>query len=258
MDCPTSNTNSSNQQESFNNQGSLKTKIELAVQMKSPECVQKVKTVIGNIKGINLLSICRKSQKLVLEGETGAEAVKCAIEQETGMSTVVLGQGSDQNLGAGVAALSVSEQGVLGLLRLVQNTPTSCIIEGAVDSLPASRPLYLSLHESGDLSDGCNSCGDLLTAGQSFNGILGQLSSNEQQRAEFRLSTSGVKLSDMIGRCVVVHEGDKHEVVQGKSKRLTCGIVARASGLYQNSKRFCACDGVTIWEQKDFEKAGRL
>ena len=157
-----------------------------------------------------------------------------------------------------MAALSVSEQGVLGLLRLVQSTPNSCIIEGAVDSLPVGRSLFLSLHESGDLSDGCNSCGNLLTSGQDFNGILGQLSSNENRRAEFRLATSGVKLSDMIGRCVVVHEGDKDAVAEGRSKRLTCGIVARASGLYQNSKRFCACDGVTIWEQKDFEKSGKL
>lgn len=33
--------------------------------------------------------------------------------------------------------------------------------------------------------------------------------------------------------------------------RLACGIIARSSGLLQNTKKICACDGLTIWEERD-------
>lgn len=33
--------------------------------------------------------------------------------------------------------------------------------------------------------------------------------------------------------------------------RLTCGIIARSSGLFQNTKKICACDGLTIWDERD-------
>lgn len=33
--------------------------------------------------------------------------------------------------------------------------------------------------------------------------------------------------------------------------RLACGVVARAAGLFQNPKRVCSCDGVTLWDERD-------
>lgn len=33
--------------------------------------------------------------------------------------------------------------------------------------------------------------------------------------------------------------------------RLACGVVARAAGLFQNPKRLCSCDGLTLWEERD-------
>ena len=33
--------------------------------------------------------------------------------------------------------------------------------------------------------------------------------------------------------------------------RLACGIVARSSGLFQNPKQICACDGLTLWDERD-------
>ncbi|XP_005109651.1 copper chaperone for superoxide dismutase [Aplysia californica] len=244
--------------ESTNSVSEMKTQMEFAVEMNSPCCVEKVKNAIKSFAGLNVLSIDLPAQRVVIEGDVVAEVVKDAIEEKTGLSTVVLGQGSEENLGAGIAAVSVGSSGVRGLLRWVQNKSNTCVIEGTLDSLPASKPIFLSVHECGDLSNGCENCGSLLTTDQGFNGVLSRLSPNDNQRAEFRVSTSDIKLSDVIGRCVVVHQGDQEEVLQGKSNRLACGIVARASGLFQNSKRFCACDGVTIWEQKNAERSGKL
>ena len=33
--------------------------------------------------------------------------------------------------------------------------------------------------------------------------------------------------------------------------RLACGIIARSSVLFQNTKRICACDGLTLWDERD-------
>ena len=38
--------------------------------------------------------------------------------------------------------------------------------------------------------------------------------------------------------------------------RVACGIIARSAGLFENAKRFCACDGVTIWDERDKPVAG--
>ena len=34
-------------------------------------------------------------------------------------------------------------------------------------------------------------------------------------------------------------------------KLLSCGIIARASGLFENNKRICACDGVSLWDERN-------
>ncbi|KAG7273835.1 hypothetical protein CRUP_024857 [Coryphaenoides rupestris] len=39
-------------------------------------------------------------------------------------------------------------------------------------------------------------------------------------------------------------------------KGLACGIIARSAGLFQNAKQICACDGVTLWEERDRPLAG--
>ena len=36
---------------------------------------------------------------------------------------------------------------------------------------------------------------------------------------------------------------------------ISCGIIARSAGLFKNSaKKFCACDGVPIWDERDREE----
>jgi hypothetical protein len=48
---------------------------------------------------------------------------------------------------------------------------------------------------------------------------------------------------------------DDHSRLDGSP--LSCGIIARSAGLFENSsKRFCACDGVAIWDERDVPAAG--
>ena len=38
--------------------------------------------------------------------------------------------------------------------------------------------------------------------------------------------------------------------------RLACGIIARSAGLFENSKKICACDGLTLWDEKNAPLSG--
>lgn len=38
--------------------------------------------------------------------------------------------------------------------------------------------------------------------------------------------------------------------------RIACGIIARSAGILQNFKKICACDGVTLWDERDKPLAG--
>ncbi|CAL1539713.1 unnamed protein product [Lymnaea stagnalis] len=230
------------------------TKMEFAVEMRSPCCANRVKNALDGLKGITSINMDFSTQRLFLEGSILAETVRDVIEKEAGISAVLLGLGttSKQNFGAGVAAISIGNSGVQGLLRFIQ-TENSCIIEGTIDKLPTADPVYLTVHESGDVTAGCDSCGSLFKSSD-FQGILSQLEPKPNQTAEFKLVNPNVKLSEILGHCVVVHRGNQKLIEENKSERLACGIVARSSGLYENSKRFCACDGVTIWQQRQREK----
>lgn len=79
-------------------------------------------------------------------------------------------------------------------------------------------------------------------------GNLGVIQAKEDGRAEFRLEDPVISLSDVIGRALVVTEDIKDNVPFGR--RIACGIIARSSGLFQNPKTICACDGVSIWDER--------
>lgn len=36
--------------------------------------------------------------------------------------------------------------------------------------------------------------------------------------------------------------------------RVACGIIAKASGLFENPKRICPCSGATLWDERDIAK----
>ena len=38
--------------------------------------------------------------------------------------------------------------------------------------------------------------------------------------------------------------------------RLGCGIIARSAGLFENTKKICACDGVSLWDERNKPLAG--
>lgn len=84
-------------------------------------------------------------------------------------------------------------------------------------------------------------------------GNLGEIEAKSDGRAEFRLEDNVINLSDVIGRALVITESVKDSVPIGR--RIVCGIIARSSGLFQNPKTICACDGVNIWDERKSPKS---
>merc|ERR1712136_123241 len=72
-------------------------------------------------------------------------------------------------------------------------------------------------------------------------------------------------MGDVIGRSfAIAEEFDDHGVEQhpqskvskNREKILSCGIIVRSAGLFENAKRICACDGVTLWDERNRPIAG--
>ncbi|KAK2182262.1 hypothetical protein NP493_359g06011 [Ridgeia piscesae] len=153
-----------------------------------------------------------------------------------------------QSLGAAVSMILGDT--ARGVMRFVQVDPDTCVMEGTIDGLsPGAHGLFI--HELGDVSRGCASCGEVFDSrGQSGGkkaGDLGLVTATEEGRAKYRLNTSRIKIWNVIGRSVVIHTAEE---------RVACGIIARSSGLFENDKRICACDGVTLWDERDVPIAG--
>ncbi|XP_071833220.1 copper chaperone for superoxide dismutase-like isoform X3 [Apostichopus japonicus] len=249
------------------------TKVEFAVQMTCQSCVDAIKNSFKDIAGVQSLTVNLAQEQVIVESILTSFQIQEILEQ-TGWRAVLKGQGSKlQHLGAAVSVLEASAQ-VKGVVRMTQVDERKCIIEGTLDGLrPGSHGL--AIHEFGDISDGCNSCGGHFnpfnsehggpSAIQRHVGDLGNISAAENGRARFRIENDQLKVWDVIGRSFVVHERED-DLGQGETPQskidgnsgpgLACGIIARSAGLFENNKRICACDGVSLWDERDVPLAG--
>ena len=118
-------------------------------------------------------------------------------------------------------------------------------IDGVVDGLPLElnqilKPdidHILKIHEFGDFSDGFSSLGDI------YKNSSYKITPDNSGRATLRTVDNNLRVSELIGRSLVVSST--------LGTNLSCGIISRAAGVFENWKRICACDGVTIWDERD-------
>eukprot|EP00092_Neocalanus_flemingeri_P026662 GFUD01028905.1.p1 GENE.GFUD01028905.1~~GFUD01028905.1.p1 ORF type:complete len:265 (+),score=100.90 GFUD01028905.1:82-876(+) len=249
--------------------------LEFSVDMTCSNCEKKVATALEK-GGITDYQIDLGSQKVVVKTDKPSEAVKNVVET-TGKLAVLVGSG---NMGAAVAMVGREgdyfSQGPKGVVRLTQIDAERCVIEGTVDGLTPGEH-GLAIHETGDTSRGCASLGDHYNPrgtrhGSPDNGQedrhvgdLGNVLAGPDGRARFRLVDPLVKVWDVIGRSVVVASG-ADDLGLGVSvaslatgdcgEGAACGVIARSAGLGQNVKKICACDGVTIWDERNKPLAG--
>ena len=257
---------------------SAETTTEFGVNLTCMKCVRATENVLKDVPGISKFEVDLDKQSVVITSKKPTNELQHIIES-TGKRAVILGTGSakDQvqnikNLGAAVAMMGglLGAGKTEGVIRFVQVDSDSCVIDGTIDGLNPLSEHALAIYECGDISEGCSSVGDHFNprnmrhgspeTNERHVGDLGNITTNNLGRAEFKFSDHLVKVSDIIGRSIAVAEGkdDLGETdhplssVNGNcGKLLSCGIVARSAGLFQNNKRICACDGVTLWDERD-------
>ncbi|KDR15674.1 copper chaperone for superoxide dismutase [Zootermopsis nevadensis] len=254
-------------------------KVEFAVQMTCQKCVNKIRDSLNNVKGIENIDISLEKETVIVETSLPSSEVQQKIES-TGRRAVLKGYGGGGNQGAAVAMLGYASGcgfgAVKGVVRFLQTDENMCIVDGTLDGLSAGLH-GLHIHESGDISQGCDSVGGHFNPRNTRHGSpddeenerhagdLGNITAGPDGRATFRLTDKVIKVWDVIGRSVVVTDGaddlgcgnHPQSLKDGNSgQRLACGIIARSAGMFENSKRICACDGVTLWDERDKPLAG--
>ena len=263
----------------------VETTTEFAVNFKCGKCVKLTEDILNQSSGISKYEIDFEKQSVVVTSSKSISEVKKLIES-TGKQAVVLGTGASKmtedkksNVSTAVAMLGgiigAGKKKVEGVIRFVQVDEENCVIDGTIDGLNTGGVHGLAVHECGDISGGCSSVGDHFNpydlphgspnSSKRHVGDLGNIVADATGRSQFKFADRLIKVNDIIGRSIAVSEkGDdlgesNHPLskVNGNcGKILSCGIIARSSGLFQNSKRICACDGVTIWDEKDTPLVG--
>uniref|UniRef100_A0A668S0Z0 Superoxide dismutase copper chaperone n=1 Tax=Oreochromis aureus TaxID=47969 RepID=A0A668S0Z0_OREAU len=248
--------------------------LEFAVQMTCESCGEKVRAALEGKPGVNSVSIDVGKEQVLVESALTSAEVQALIES-TGRRAVLKGiGGSEQDLGAAVAMLAGAGS-IQGVVRFLQLSEERCLIDGTIDGLEPG-PHGLHVHTLGDLTLDCLSCGEHYNPfGRQHGspedsdrhvGDLGNIIAGPDGRASFRLEDGQLKVWDVIGRSLVVDAGEDdlgrggHPLSKqtgNSGERLACGIIARSAGLFQNPKQICACDGVTLWEERDRPIAGK-
>ncbi|XP_058838463.1 copper chaperone for superoxide dismutase [Topomyia yanbarensis] len=210
-------------------------KIEFAVQISGQKCVEKVRYALADVGQVQ---IDADKGSVLVETSLPWTEIQRKIE-DTGRKAVLSGFG-------GQSAVSIVDHGnkstgVRGVVRFCALAEQGVVVDGVIDGLEESKPYRLNVHECGDISDGCDSVGSVYNSSN--------INSDENGRATVRFVNKRLAVWDIIGRSVVIAESDE-------DRRLTCGIIARSAGIFENYKKICACDGVTIWDERDRPLAG--
>ncbi|XP_051921637.1 copper chaperone for superoxide dismutase-like [Hippocampus zosterae] len=252
-------------------------KLEFAVQMTCEACGDQVQTALEHQAGISSVSVDVGDGRVLVETSLSSGEVQALIES-THRQAILKGMGSSEehgDLGAAVAMLAGKEGRVRGVVRFLQLCEERCLIDGTIDGLePGAHGLHV--HALGDLTDDCLSCGEHFNPfgrhhggprdAERHVGDLGNILAGPEGRASFRLEDSQLKVWDVIGRSLVVDAGPDDlgrgghplsKLTGNSGAGLACGIIARSAGLFQNPKQVCACDGLTLWEERGRPIAGK-
>ncbi|CAH8436358.1 unnamed protein product [Dicrocoelium dendriticum] len=220
--------------------------LELAVDFSKVECIDSLKSFLNGLPEISSFDINLSDDVLLVE-TTASPTKLLKIIQSAGYTAKFCGASSSASgmkncdFGSGVANI-IANDTVYGICRLFQPTDDKLLVDAAVSNLPPERKFLLAVHRFGDLSKGADSCGDVFDQPPLSSGELGILNSDTGGRGELFAENTNLKLWDLIGRAVVLHD-------VGTRSPVACGIVARSAAVRSNRKRVCTCSGLTIWEE---------
>lgn len=219
--------------------------VEFAVQIKGSACIESVKLRMKEIgvKQEHIETVVdseNKECRMVIRTTRPWIELQETIEK-TGRRSVLVGF-SDE---AAVAMLDKGDRpdikGVIRFCSITADKP-GIVIDGVIDGLSPKEDHTLDIREFGDVSEGFASLGNI------FRNSSYKMTSDGTGRATIRSVDKNLHVHELIGRSVAVSSSSGTNFV--------CGIISRAAGVFQNWKRICACDGLTIWDERDRPLAG--
>uniref|UniRef100_A0A2M4CUR9 superoxide dismutase n=1 Tax=Anopheles darlingi TaxID=43151 RepID=A0A2M4CUR9_ANODA len=218
-------------QQKMTDKGNIK--MEFAVQVIGDDLADAIRNTLTDTKNID---IDVKKGSVLVETTLPWLEIHRRIEA-TGRRAVLTGFG-------GQSAVAMVDHGnektnVRGVVRFCSSSATGrgAVVDGTIDGLAKQEKYLLNVHECGDISEGCASVGDV------YDSV--EVSSDSNGKATIRFVNERLDVADLIGRSVVIAES------QNEHRRLSCGIIARSAGIFENYKKICACDGVTIWDERN-------
>ncbi|XP_013110999.2 copper chaperone for superoxide dismutase [Stomoxys calcitrans] len=250
-------------------------KVEFAVQMKGEQWEKEVSKAL---KGAGQLEIDNKQGRIIVHTKEPWYKLQDKIEQ-TGRKAVLAGFGGQSAVSIiNTTGSDVDRCPIQGVVRFtaIRTDKPGLVVDGVVDGLtPGLHGIHI--HESGDVSAGSASVGEHYNprgsphgspeddAQHRHAGDLGNIRADDSGRATFRFMDSLLEVYEIIGRSVVITQqpddfgkgGNEQSKIDGNSgERIACGIIARSAGILQNFKKICACDGVTLWDERYKPLAG--
>jgi len=214
--------------------------VEYAVQMKCDSCKDKIINELSSLVDLKIVDINVKEQRLVLKlGENSPTAfqLQSLIENKLGLNAIIRGTGDFISTVSEIRG-SQKHNRVMGVARFVQNENKQCLLDAVIDGLEANKHYQLSVHEFGDLSEpNYTSIGDEIFCFAKNASVTASSS-----KMNFKSRVDNCDLASFIGRAFAI---------KSETDIVGAGIMARASRMMDNSKKICACDGKTLWEERE-------
>eukprot|EP00252_Welwitschia_mirabilis_P021830 TRINITY_DN5717_c0_g1_i1.p1 TRINITY_DN5717_c0_g1~~TRINITY_DN5717_c0_g1_i1.p1 ORF type:complete len:330 (+),score=61.27 TRINITY_DN5717_c0_g1_i1:29-991(+) len=242
--------------EKLRNEGAILPELltEFMVDMKCGGCASTVRNKLETLDGVKKVDVDLENQVVRVLGSTSVRTLTTALEQ-TGMKTRLIGQGSPEDFLVSSAVAEFKGPKIYGVARFAQVNMELCRVEANFSGLSPGINSWC-INEFGDLTNGAASTGKVYNAPVSHDlteplGDLGQLNADDHGEASFSGVKPMLKVVDLIGRAVVVYDGED------KSKPgVAAAVIARSAGVGENYKKVCTCDGTIIWEStnNDFVK----
>lgn len=137
--------------------------------------------------------------------------------ERTGRKAVLVGFGGQSAVSiitpSGNLLDRSSVQGVVRYSSIRNDDQPGLVVDGVVDGLkPGKHSLHI--HEAGDTSAGCASLGERYWPEESsgeFNPSVGSIEADDNGRATFRYIDPTFRMSDIIGRSVVIKSPAHHQ-----------------------------------------------
>lgn len=217
--------------------------------MKCDGCVNAVKNKLATVDGVKNVDVDLSNQVVRILGSSPVKTMTEALEQ-TGRKARLIGQGILEDFLVSAAVSEFKGPDIFGVVRLAQVNMELARIEADFSGLSPGKHGW-SINEFGDLTKGPSSTGKVFNpANKATNkeplGDLGTLEVDEKGKAFFSGFKEQLRVSDLIGRSIVVYETEDKS-----DPGLAAAVIARSAGVGENYKKLCTCDGTTIWEATD-------